>query len=235
MASPAAVTRRTVFTFTTFDAPDAHALHQWLATRSQFLSSLPNRDRPPLFLNRIFDDGELGATWTLIASNGRPVATSTEIFAGIDTARDDALATKASVDELELLHTNGGTLSAPHGWLMRLDGFPQIMPVRWYPTPRLRNKNAASAITSLRTAVVLGLSDNEPAATSGYGAGAAALRGRPDSRPSAVARTSPGVAQELNEEPIKTRGEPRPIRPIMRSHELRTPRRGLRMKREGEV
>jgi hypothetical protein len=237
MADEAARSRRAAFTFETFGSPESVKLGEWLAERSRFVASVPGAETSRMLVDRAFDRPGVAATWILVASNGRTVAASVELFAGFAEAQRGAIDTMARVDELELLHTEGPVASTTHGWLMQLDGQPHAMPVRWYPTARLRNKSASSAVLALRRAIISG----EPATdATGWRAAAAGLAKRSGARGVATprvaaAQASPAVDQVFDDEPIKTRGEPRPIRPIMRSHELRPAHRSLRLRREGEA
>jgi hypothetical protein len=205
MVDPDKVTsvHRTAISIDVYDGEGSEALKELMERRRRILSTLSRH-------SRLRGQHATGwrplrgpvVTWTVVAGNGRPIASSSELFANETAAERSAIATMARVDDIEVLRVRTPVAPA-HAWVMRIDGVPRLIALRSFATARLRDRNAASVLSALESGLVVPPGE-----------------GRPHHRmPSA--RSPLGLTDDVRaelSEPLKVRGDDRPLRPILRSY-----------------
>ena len=216
----AGASHRTAISIEVFDGAASEALKELLDRRRRILTALSRNSR----LRAQHSSGGRQitgpvATWTVFAGNGRPIASSAELFSDETSAERSALATMARVEDIEVLQVRGHVAPA-HAWAMRIDGVPRLIALRYFATARLRDRNATSVLGALRNAMVVPPGDGRPHA-----------RLPSPGSPLGLALDDDVVA-EIGE-PLKLRGADRPIRPIFRSYVDQPVRTRHRTPRDG--
>jgi hypothetical protein len=181
-----------------FEHAESPQLYAWLALRRRILSGATRARTGALGLRKGREHLHGTSIFTVFAGNGRAIASSAEVFGDPASAEAGAAALMMRQDGLELLPVVG-TPAPAHAWLIRADGAPKLMPLRYYSTRRARDANAAAALAAVSSGFLVPLGDTSP-------------HGR-RSRERLSAHDAP-IEGTTAAEPLKERGEPRPIRPI---------------------
>ncbi|CAD5990694.1 hypothetical protein [Agreia sp. COWG] len=205
-----AVVTRAAIVIEVFDENNIEGLKELFERRRRILSFVPKhtRRRAQAQLNKAQERGTV-AVWTIYAGNGRPIASSAELFVDEQTAAQNAAATVARVDDIEVLRMHSTATSA-FAWYMCIEGHPRVISRRHFSTRRLCDRNAATVMAALRGGTVVLPHERS-----------AQLRGVP--------ALPPGVDDEVlarMAEPLIVRGAERAIRPIVRSYAQPLPRGG---------
>ncbi|PRY67925.1 hypothetical protein B0I08_10586 [Glaciihabitans tibetensis] len=207
---------RATISLQTFDDVASESFQDWLAARRRVLSKVSVSRSALASLKTTLDFGESLSAWIVVAANGRSVASSAALYPDPEAARQSARDALARVTDLELLHVQAATPPA-YAWLLQLDGIPLVMPLRHYPTARLRNASAATVIDKLGSAKVDSPAPQVEAevAPARLAENVASAGKKIDAGPLLASPLILGGPLR----PIKTRGAQRPIRPISRRQE----------------